>query len=71
MSVNISRSMSQSLRDGATDGKYRKVAPDRQPVPNMGIETTLKNRAALHPWWNYGYPTQEEPEAARAIPGMI
>ena len=71
MAVNMSRSMSQSLAEGSTDGKYRKVAPDRQPMPGMGLEQTLKNRSALHPWMNYGYPTVEEPAATRVNPGGV
>ena len=61
MAVNSSRSMNQSLTSGATDGKYRKARPDTEVARDMGDEKMMQNRSSLHPWYNYGYPTAEEP----------
>lgn len=68
MAVNSSRSMNQSLADGSTDGKYRKVRPDTEVAANMGDEKMRENRAGLHPWYNYGYVTAEEPN--KVNPGL-
>ncbi len=69
MAVNSTRSMVASLHEGSTDGKYRKVTPDREVVPNSGAELTLANRESLHPWYNYGYPTQQQPMGRMVNPG--
>lgn len=51
MAYPPSRSASAELREGATDGKYRKVnGPDRGGVEEM---TTLFEREDLNPQW-YG-----------------
>jgi hypothetical protein len=61
MAVNESRSLNESLSEGSTDGKYRKVAPNRTVDPGMGEDITLANRRALHPYWNYDFIDQEAP----------
>lgn len=61
MAVNSSRSMNQSLNEGATDGKYRKVRPDTEVIPGLGDEATLDNRQSLHPFYGYGFITSEYP----------
>lgn len=70
MAVNISRSLNQSLHEGSTDGKYRKVAPDREAIPGMGIEKTLEARKDLHPWWNYGYIASQRELGKQVFPGV-
>lgn len=69
MTVNMSRSQREALMEGATDGKYRKVAPNTEVMPSGGITKTMLDRSHLHPYYNYGYPTRQIPLAARAIPG--
>ena len=59
MATNESRSLNQSAKEGATDGKYRKVRPNTTVAPGMGDELTRKDRKDLHPYWNYGYITNE------------
>lgn len=61
MAVNSSRSMNKGLDDGATDGKYRKARPNTEVVEGAGVEETLANRQALHPFLNYGFVTTEHP----------
>ena len=61
MATNESRSLNQSLSEGSTDGKYRKVAPNRTVDPSAGDEITTANRRGLHPYWNYGFIDQEAP----------
>jgi hypothetical protein len=65
MAVNNYRSMNHDLREGSTDGKYRKARPDTTPAPMMGEEIVTKERASLHPFYGYGFPTTEYPESAR------
>ena len=62
MAVNTSRSMSQSLDEGATDGKYRKVRPDTEVLDVMGPEATVDDLQSLHPFYGYGFKTSEYPE---------
>lgn len=69
MAVNTSRSMNQSLKAGATDGKYRKVRPNTEPAPAMGHEETVDNRQSLHPFYGYGFVTSEYPSEAQVNPG--
>lgn len=69
MAVNTSRSMNQSLNEGATDGKYRKVRPDTQVVDIEGNEKTLDNRQTLHPFFGYGFVTSEYPADQQVNPG--
>jgi len=69
MSVNTSRSMNESLAEGATDGKYRKVRPDTEVLDHEGNEKTLQNRQSLHPFSGYGFVTSEFPAEARVVPG--
>lgn len=47
MAVNSSRSQTRSLREGATDGKYRKVRPDTEVIAGMGDAETRLNRSSL------------------------
>lgn len=69
MTTNSTRSQRQSLLEGATDGKYRKVRPNTEVVPQAGHEQTVQNRGDLHAEMNYDFITQEKPLNARAIPG--
>jgi len=61
MTVRKVRSENASLNEGATDGKYRKRRPNTETAPGMGDQTVIKNRADLHPYWNYGFINSEEP----------
>lgn len=61
MATNESRSLNESLSEGSTDGKYRKVAPNRTVDPGKGDEITTANRRGLHPYWNYDFIDQEAP----------
>jgi len=61
MAVNTSRSMTASLQEGSTDGKYRKVRPDTEVLDHEGNEQTLDNRQSLHAFQNYGFVTSEYP----------
>lgn len=69
MAVNTSRSMNESLNEGSTDGKYRKVRPDTQVLDHEGHEKTLDNRQSLNPFYGYGFITSEFPEDAKVNPG--
>jgi hypothetical protein len=69
MAVNTSRSMNESLFEGATDGKYRKVRPDTEVVDHNGHEQTTDNRQTLHPFYGYGFITSEAPAEAKVNPG--
>jgi hypothetical protein len=69
MATNESRSLNQSLSEGSTDGKYRKVAPNRTVDPGMGDEITSANRRGLHPYWNYDYIEQEA--SVKVAPGSM
>ena len=52
-------SLNESLNEGATDGKYRKVRPNTTVAPGTGEDLTLANRRGLHPYWNYDFIDQE------------
>jgi hypothetical protein len=67
MAVNSSRSMNQSLEEGSTDGKYRKVRPNTEVVQDAGHEATLNNRQSLHPFFGYGFANSEY--SAQVNPG--
>jgi hypothetical protein len=69
MAVNTTRSMNESLANGSTDGKYRKVRPDTEVVDIKGNEQTLDNRQSLHPFFGYGFITTEFPSDAKVNPG--
>ena len=69
MAVNTSRSMNESLKEGSTDGKYRKVRPDTEVVDYDGHEKTVDNRQSLHPFFGYGFATSEFPTEAKVNPG--
>ena len=47
------KSLNQSVNEGATDGKYRKVRPNTTVAPGTGEDIPLANRRGLHPSWNY------------------
>jgi hypothetical protein len=53
------KSLNQSVNEGATDGKYRKVRPNTTVAPGTGEDIMLANRRALHPYWNYDFIDQE------------
>ena len=55
------KSLNQSVKDGATDGKYRKVRPNTTVAPGTGEEIMLANRRGLHPYMNYDFIDQESP----------
>ena len=55
------KSLNQSLGEGSTDGKYRKVRPNTTVAPGMGDEIVEANRRDLHPYWNYDFIDQEKP----------
>lgn len=65
MAVNNFRSMNAELREGATDGKYRKARPDTTPAPQMGEEIVSRQRLSLHPFQGYGFPTTQYPDSVR------
>ena len=69
MAVNTSRSMNAGLKEGATDGKYRKVRPDTEVGDIKGNEDTLDNRQSLNPFFGYGFITSEYPDAQKVNPG--
>ena len=69
MAVNMSRSENVELREGATDGKYRKARPNTVVAPGTGGEIMQQNRAHLSPGWNYGFLNQEIPLDQRVVPG--
>lgn len=56
------RSMTADLREGATDGRYRKVAPDRGGVVESSF---LEKRADLDDVW-YGIHEKNP----KVIPGL-
>jgi hypothetical protein len=60
MTVNNSRSQNESMNEGATDGKYRKVRPNTTVAPGLGEELVRANRNDLHPFNNYGFIDVEE-----------
>jgi hypothetical protein len=67
MAVYQYRSRSNSLAEGATDGKYRKVRPNTEVAPGLGEELVKANRAGLHPFFNYGFIDTET--QAKVVPG--
>lgn len=67
MTVNSSRSMSASLKEGTTDGKYRKVRPNTEVGDPAGDAATQDNRQSLHPFAGYGFVNSEY--AAQVNPG--
>lgn len=60
MATNESRSLNQSMVDGATDGKYRKARPNTTVAAGTGDEIIAANRNGLHPFYNYGFANSEE-----------
>ena len=63
------KSLNQSVKEGSTDGKYRKVRPNTPVAPGTGEDLMLANRRALHPYWNYDFIDQEMP--SKVSPGDI
>jgi hypothetical protein len=61
--------MNASLKEGSTDGKYRKARPDTEVGDTLGNEQTLDNKQTLHPFYGYGFATSEYPDAAKVNPG--
>lgn len=55
------KSLNQSLGEGSTDGKYRKVRPNTTVAPGTGEDIVAANRRDLHPYWNYDFIDQEKP----------
>lgn len=62
--IPVSRSQNASLIEGATDGKYRKRRPDTEVQPGLGDHLVRRERAGLHPGWNYGFVNSEAPAKA-------
>jgi hypothetical protein len=60
MTVNKFRSENASMEEGATDGKYRKRRPNTEVAAGQGDELVVKNRASLHPYFNYGFINSED-----------
>lgn len=69
MAVNTSRSMNAGLKEGATDGKYRKVRPNTEVGDTKGHEVTMDNRQSLNPFYGYGFITSEFPDDQKVNPG--
>lgn len=61
MAVNSSRSMNAGLREGTTDGKYRKARPDTEVAAGMGDDLVKRERAGLHPFAGYGFANTQYP----------
>jgi hypothetical protein len=61
--------MNESLKEGSTDGKYRKVRPNTEVLDLAGHEQTTDNRQSLHPFFGYGFTTSEYPTDAQVNPG--
>jgi hypothetical protein len=61
--------MNESLHEGSTDGKYRKVRPDTEVVDWDGNEKTLNNKQTLHAFAGYGFATTELPTESQVNPG--
>lgn len=61
MATNQSRSMNADLREGASDGAYRKARPNTTVAPGMGDEIVKQDRASLHPFQGYGFPNTQYP----------
>jgi hypothetical protein len=61
--------MNESLKSGATDGKYRKVRPNTEVGDIDGNEQTVDNRQSLNPFYGYGFVTSEYPEDSQVNPG--
>jgi hypothetical protein len=53
--------MNDSLDEGSTDGKYRKVRPNTEVMDIAGNEQTVDNKQTLHPFYGYGFATTEFP----------
>ena len=73
MAVNSSRSQNRDLREGATDGKYRKTRPDTGVVPGAGNEEMMASRSHLIAGQyeaDHGYPAEQIPLDQMGVPGM-
>lgn len=69
MATNESRSLNESLSEGSTDGKYRKVRPNTTVAPGTGEDIMLANRRGLNPYWNYDFIDQEA--TSKVEPGKM
>lgn len=72
MAVNQSRSMNAELHEGATDGVFKKVAPDRGGVVE---HTFVQGKRDLSPYY-YGSVIEAESKSigdgtVRSTPGRI
>lgn len=67
MATNESRSLNQSLDEGSTDGKYRKVRPNTTVATGTGDDLVKANRRGLNPYWNYDFIEQETPEKVTPV----
>lgn len=67
MATNESRSLNQSLDEGSTDGKYRKVRPNTTVAAGAGEELVKANRRGLNPYWNYDFIEQETPAKVNPV----
>lgn len=68
MAVNSSRSMNAELREGTTDGKYRKARPNTSLGEDRnaaGVSLTRQDRSTLHSFYGYGWPNTEIPDGQR------
>jgi hypothetical protein len=61
MTVPYRRSPNAEMREGSTDGKYRKRRPNTTVAQGMGDQQVMANRDGLHPYMNYGFINSEEP----------
>jgi hypothetical protein len=69
MATNESRSLNQSMGEGATDGKYRKARPNTTVASGTGEDIMTANRRALNPYWNYDFIEQETPDKVNPLSG--
>lgn len=53
---NNERSLNADMNEGQTDGTYRKAHKDRGGIVDPATDLV---RSQLHPWYGYGYATQE------------
>lgn len=66
MTVNSSRSMNAGLKEGVTDGKYRKARPNTEvDTSNPLSYMTANERKYLNPFQGYGYINTELPPQER------
>lgn len=57
--------MNAELREGTTDGRYRKARPNTSLGDDrnaQGNSLTARERATLHPFHGYGFVNSEAPD---------